>query len=125
MERKSRNEIMAEINRLQGELAAIEAAKISENLPLFTEEVLNLCDCVGKGFRSGNYYAPDRFYSEIPGVKNIRFKQVKNNGEWVTGILVKLYDKRGFDLPQTLEVRGTTFYIHFIESENFVSEVLD
>lgn len=118
MERKSRNQIMAEINRLQGELAAIEAAKISENLPLFTEEVLNLCDCVGKGFRSGNYYAPDRFYSEIPGVKNIRF-------ESAGAILVKLYDKRGYDLPETIEVRGKAFCVHFTESKNYVSEVLD
>ena len=63
----------AEINRLRAEIFCTEKRMEEENFPLLIEEILNLRQGVGEGYRSGDYYAPDRYYSSIAGVKNIRF----------------------------------------------------
>lgn len=119
MERQSRqrNEIMAEINKLEGMLTAIRIKKIESNTPLLIEEVLNLIDGVGEGFESASHWAPKRYYSKIQGVKNIRF-------EW-DRIVVKLLDRRGYDLPPTITIRGEKYKVYFMESKNFTEEVLD
>lgn len=119
MERQSRqrNEIMAEINRLEGMLTAIRIKKIEDNTPLLVEEVLNLIDGVGKGFEGASFWAPKRYYSRIPGVKNLRF-------EW-NRIVVKMLDRRGYDLPPTITIRGEKYTLYFMESKNFTEEVLD
>lgn len=113
----SRNAIMAQINKLQSYLEVMKLKHIQENTPVLIEESLNLLDGVGEGFVGATYYAPDRYYSRIEGIKNLRM--------WRDEVVVKLLDKRGYDLPETIEVRGKKYKVTFVESKNFTEEVLD
>jgi hypothetical protein len=108
---------MAEINRLEAQLATLRLRQIEHNTPLFIEEVLNLLDGVGEGFVGASFWAPKRYYSKIQGVKNIRF-------EW-NRIVIKMLDRRGYDLPPTINIRGEKYTLYFVESKNFTEEVLD
>lgn len=113
----SRNEIQSQINRLQSYLESMKNKNRQKNTPILIEECLNLLDGVGEGFVGATYYAPDRYYSRIEGVKNLRIR----GGE----LTVKVVDKRGYDLPKTIEVRGEEYTITFTHSERFTEEVLD
>jgi hypothetical protein len=115
MEKKV-NEMMAEINRLKGEIFAIENNLTNENTPILVEEILNLFQGVGTGYIEGDYYAPDRVYSRIEGVKNIRFD---DKGV----ILVKVTSPKGYLLPSSVVIEGREFKIIFAESENYSDEV--
>jgi hypothetical protein len=98
MEKKV-NEMMAEINRLKGEIFAIENNLTNENTPILVEEILNLFQGVGDGFVDGDYYAQDRVYSRIKGVKNIRL----NNPDT---ILDKVTSPKGYLLPSSVVIEG-------------------
>ena len=108
--------MMAEINRFKGEIFAIENNLIYENTPILVEEILNLCQEVGDGYVKGDYYAPDRVYSRIEGVKNIRYE-----GE--NTILAKVTSPKGYLLPSSVVIEGREFKIIFAKSDNYSDEI--
>lgn len=87
----------ATINKLLGEIHQIEESMITSNSGKFEEEVRNLLDGVGKGFVGGDYYAPTRYYSSIPGVKNIRFHRSYDD---VVTVEVKITSPKGRLIPK-------------------------
>lgn len=109
-------EIYEEIAKLQNELAMVKAKKVNENTGKFVEEVYNLIHGVGKGFVESDYYAPTRYYSQIPGVKNIRFNSDKE-------LLVKVVSPVGYCLPESIELDNKTYHVYFMESKNFCEKV--
>lgn len=102
------------INRLLGEIHAEEKRITNSNYAKFEEEVRNLIDCVGKGFTGGDYYAPRRYYSEIPGVKNIRFND-HVSGHDTAVIDVKVTSSEGYLLPK--KILG--YDVVFTQSSNY------
>ena len=110
-------EIDKMIDDIQCEINALEAKKwtlinnyaIANGAKLF-EEVLNCYNSCGKGFVQGDYYAPSRYYSEIPGVKNIRLtkagwrREMLKDCDYVCEI--KIVDKRGLHLANYWENQG-------------------
>ena len=109
------NEIQAQINALEAKKAEIINSLTSENEVILHEEILNLIDGVGDGYISGDYYAPNRYYSKIKGVKNIR-----RYGD--TDILVKVVSPSGYLLPDKLNIRGNEMHIVFTDSSKFEDE---
>ena len=113
------NQLKAEINRLKAEVACREAGMKDQNSLLLIEEVRNLRQKVGEGFVSGDYYAPERYYSKIEGVKNIR--RAAFDGE--PHILVKVTSPKGELLPKEITVEGTTYQIVYIESRKYKGKI--
>ena len=102
---KNVNELLKERNFIDAQIAAIESGITSENEVIFISEVLNLLDGVGENFVSGDYYAPDRMYSNIKGVKNIRLIDRE--------IYVKVTAPSGYLLPDSLRIRGNAYVVRF------------
>ena len=96
-------------------IAAIENNITSNNGVMLIREILDLLSGVGDGFRTGDYYAPDRFYSAISGVKNIRI--------FNTDVFVKVTTPSGYLLPKKITIHDTEYRINCIKSSNFNSEV--
>lgn len=113
-------ELKTKINALQAELQCIETGIREENTRILIEEVLNLLDGVGDGFRMEDYYASTRYYSRIPGVKNIRV--VESNP--LPTIKVKVTSPKGELLPREIEVRGQVYKVTLVESKRY-DETMD
>lgn len=109
-------ELQTEINKLYGEIAVIEQEKLSTNIGMFVEEVRNLLCGVGEGFVEGDYYATTRYYSSIPGVKNIRMVDECN-------ILVKVGSPSGYLLPNNIDIDGKNYSIAFTESKKYREKI--
>lgn len=88
----------ATINKLLGEIHQIEESMTSSNSGKFEEEVRNLLDGVGEGLVEGDYYAPTRYYSTIPGIKNIRIHRDYFND--TTTVEVKVTSPKGRLIPK-------------------------
>ena len=101
---QKRNEIEAAIMELQQGFIDINSR------PFFVE-ILNLMDGVGSGFVAGDYYAPDRYYSHIPGIKNIRICDDK--------IVVKLLSPKGKLIPNKVIMDDFAYTVKFIYSEDY------
>ena len=101
---EKRNEIEARIMELRQDF-------INTYSRQFFIEVLNLISGVGDGFVSGDYYAPDRYYSHIPGIKNIRICDNQ--------VVVKLLSPRGKLLPNKVITDDTVYTVKFIYSEYY------
>jgi len=114
---KTRKKLTEQINKLQGELAALERKQVSQIYGKLVEETLNLLSGVGEGYIDEDYYAPDRYYSSIDGVKNIR---ISGNDDVVT---VKLY--QNIILPNTIEVDGKIYSIKVIYSKNYSHKIIN
>ena len=68
--------LIQERNRIDSEIIAIESGIKDENTKILIKEILNLQNGVGAGFVESweyDHYVPCRYYSQIAGVKNIRF----------------------------------------------------
>lgn len=115
--KKTVNEMKAELNRLTAKIVAVEKNITSDNEVILMEEALNLFHGVGEGFRAKDYYAPDRYYSRIPGVKNIRFDGCSES------IVVKIDSPVGLLLPSTVIVDGRRFSVEFNSSSLYNNEV--
>jgi len=110
------NSLKAKINALQGEIAAIEAGKVNNNIAPMTTAVRNFEDCVGSGYVAGDYYAPQRYYVEgVPGVKNIRWDDKWVGEQRVNYLRVKVTSPAGYLLPEKI----CGYDIVFDESKNF------
>ena len=110
------NEMTALRNKLDAAIIAETTKRTEANADLLREEIMNLIDGVGSGFTEGDYYAPDRYYSGIKGVKNIRFSDSST-------ILVKILSPVGELLPNTIEVRDKEYVVTFTESDKYSSTV--
>ena len=109
------NELKAQKNRIDSIIESIEKKITSQNEVILIEEISNLIDGVGDGYRESDYYAPARYYSAISGVKNLRM-----HGDEIT---VKIISPRGENLPDEIMVRGKKYKISIIESSKFCSTV--
>lgn len=109
---RSVSDITEEIDYLVG-ICSFERNEAKENnRSILVTEILNLWNGVGDGYIDGDYYAPNRYYSKIPGVKNIR--------NWNdNGILVKVCSRVGYLLPDTVDVNGKTISVTFCESSKY------
>lgn len=104
------------INELNAFIEEKENETRSKNEILLRKEICNLMDGVGEGFKEGDYYAPNRYYSSIPGVKNIRLSRGFSIPD---SVIVKVYSQNGYLLPDRIEVMGEIYRIEFIKSKNY------
>lgn len=85
------------------------------NKRILLKESKNLLNKEGEGFIEGDYYAEDRYYSEIIGVKNIRFCE--------SNLEVKLDDDVKKFLPKKVKIdRGDfidTYKVVFFYSKSY------
>jgi len=107
LEKMTINEKTALRNKLEAEIEAFFNQVSDKNSIILVEEVKNLIDRVGEGFVQGDYYAPDRYYSRIPGVKNIRIRRPAT-------ISVKLYSY--VPLPEKITLDGDEYKVETFES---------
>jgi hypothetical protein len=111
------NSLVDEINYLSGIASSSRDAIKEENRPTLISEILNLWNGVGEGYVEGDSYAPNRYYSKIPGVKNIRLNGNDDK------ILVKVRSQRGYLIPDTVNINGGEVSITFYESEKYSDEM--
>lgn len=109
------NSLMAQKNAIEAQIIALQDQLVCENATAFVEEVLNLLSGVGDGYVAGDYYAPNRYYSQIKGVKNIRMTR----GE----IWVKVTTPSGYLLPDMVRIGNDTYSVIFDKSTKFNNEV--
>ena len=112
---KQINILIQRLNEIDAAITAIENNITADNAVVFVKEVLNLLSGVGDGFISGDYYAPDRYYSQIKGVKNIRLIDEE--------IWVKVTTPSGYLLPEKIKIHDTEYRVICSQSTNFDNEV--
>ena len=112
------NELTAQRNAIDAKIMAIEKKIMDSNYEKFVEEIMNLRDNAGKGFTAGDYYAGNRYYSEIPGVKNLRWCNYDENGN-PTSIDVKITSPKGMLIPRNVEIGDWRLTVIFTESKNY------
>ena len=103
--------LIQERNKIEAKIMELHQDFININSRQFFIEVLNLINGVGDGFVSGDYYAPDRYYSHIPGIKNIRICDDK--------IVVKLLSPRGKLIPNKVITDDTVYTVKLVYSNNY------
>lgn len=113
---KNVNELIALRNRIEARIYAIETFRFNKNSERLYEEIKNLFDGCGKGFVPGDDYAPDRYYSNIPGVKNIREEYGKT-------IIAKLYSPVGHILPKKIQIEDKEYIVEFEYSRKYSNEI--
>ena len=109
------NSLMAQKNAIEAQIIALQEQLTIDNAVAFVEEVLNLLSGVGEGYVAGDYYAPNRYYSKINGVKNICMM----SGE----IWVKVTTPSGYLLPDVVRIGSDTYAVIFDKSSKFDYEV--
>ena len=118
---KELNELMAQRNAIEAQISAITKNIKDQNSIILIEEVRNLRDGVGEGFVSRDYFAPDRYYSRIDGVKNIRLQRSYLTGSPV--VVVKVSSACGQIMPSTIRVDECDIEVEIIYSEKYNSEL--
>ena len=78
------------------------------------EEATRLVKRSGKNFVKGDQDAPDRVFSDIPGVKNIRFSDIDPKGT----LCVKTHGKVG--IPDSITVKGKVYKL----KELYTNEII-
>lgn len=119
---RTASEIMAKINALQAELDHIVYGITNSNTQMLIEEVTNLLDGVGDGYVEGDYYAPSRYYSNIPGVKNIRIFNPDTLYDYHR-VIIKIVSPIGKNFPDSVVVRGIKYKIVLDKSTRYSNEV--
>lgn len=109
---RSVSDITEEINYLRGICSFLSNETKENNRSILVTEILNLWNGVGDGYVEGDYYASNRYYSKIPGVKNIRNCN-KNQ------ILVKVISPAGYLLPNSVTINGEEITLVFEESTKY------
>lgn len=118
------NELMEMNNEITAEIRCKRSNAICKNTRILDAEVRNLLDGVGDGYTAEDCYAPDRYYSSIDGVKNLRIHLEMGDGkESVRVIIVKLLSPKGKLLPETISVRNKKYKIEFWRSKRYDSTV--
>lgn len=119
---KSTNQLIAEKNRIEAQIMAIEERYESENATLLCEELKNLLDGVGKGYRPRDYYAEARYYSQIDGVENLRYGRYDSECD-THYIYVKIKSPAGYLLPDEIEIEEVKYKFDFFESKRYSDEI--
>jgi len=119
------NELIQKRNKIAAEIAAIENNISENNKAVLFSEILNLRDGVGDNFIEEDDHAEARYYSSIPGVKNIRFGR-HDHEDKTTLVLVKIESPAGKlllaeDDPFLLD--GSKYRLGFISSKYATDEV--
>ena len=109
------NILLQRRNEIDAEIAAIENNMVAENAITLVKEILNLLSGVGEGYVPGDCYAPDRYYSKIEGVKNLRLID--------GGIYVKVTAPSGYLLPGSVRIGDNTYVIRFNKSFAYFTAV--
>ena len=112
---KKVNELIVKKNEIEAQIASIESGITSENEVVLISEILNLLDGVGEGFVQGDYYAQDRYYSKLNGVKNIRIIGHE--------IYAKITTPSGYLIPSSLLIRDVKYRIMTVKSDHFSAEI--
>jgi len=118
LEKMTINQKVALKNKLETEIEAFFEKVADKNSIILVEEVKNLLDGVGEGFVEGDYYAPDRYYSRIPGVKNIR---IRVGFASPATIYVKLYYY--VPLPEKITLDGEECEVKTFESSRYSNKL--
>ena len=118
LEKMTINQKVALKNKLETEIEAFFEKVADKNTIILVEEVKNLLDGVGEGFVEGDYYAPDRYYSRIPGVKNIR---IRVGFTTPATICVKLYSF--VPLPEKITIDGEEYEVRTFESSRYSNKL--
>lgn len=118
LEKMTINEKTALKNKLEAEIEAFFQRETDKNSIILVEEVKNLLDGVGEGFVEGDYYAPDRYYSKTPGVKNIR---IRAGFTTPATIYVKLYTY--VPLPEKITLDGEEYEVKTFESRRYSNKL--
>jgi len=118
LEKMTINQKVALKNKLETEIEAFFEKVADKNSIILVEEVKNLLDGVGEGFVEGDYYAPDRYYSRIPGVKNIRIRVGFTSP---ATIYVKLYYY--VPLPEKITLDGEEYEVKTFESSRYSNKL--
>jgi len=118
LEKMTINQKVALKNKLETEIEDFYNEKADKNSIILVEEVKNLLDGVGEGFVEGDYYAPNRYYSKIPGVKNIR---IRRGFTTPATICVKLYYY--VPLPQKITIDGEEYEVKTFESSRYSNKL--
>ena len=108
---KTVNELIQKRNEIEAAIMELQQDFITCNSRQFFIEVLNLINGVGREFVAGDYYAPDRYYSQIPGIKNIRICDDE--------IVVKLLSPRGKLIPNKVITNDAIYTVKFVYSDNY------
>ena len=111
VEPKTVKELKEKRNALEAQIQCIEMSLKDKNAEILIKEILDLLDGVGD-YISSDYYAPNRVYSRIDGLKNIRFSGDKE-------ICAKITSPVGYLLPNSIEARGTMFDVVFYQSSKY------
>ena len=106
---------------MEAELQCVERSIRDKNTRMLLEEVLNLLDGVGEGFCVGDYYAPTRYYSRIPGVKNVRVVECNpyRTETFPSYLEVKVTSPKGELLPREITVRGQEYKVTLVKSRRY------
>lgn len=112
---KQINILMQRLNEIDAAITAIENNITSANGVVLIKEILNLLKGVGEGYVARDYYAPNRYYSQIKGVKNIRII----DGE----VWVKVTTPSGYLLPEKIKIHDTEYRVICSQSTKFNNEV--
>ena len=119
------NELKALSNKIESFIAIKEANLKTEIEYQLIEEIKNFMQGVGEGYTEGDYYAPNRYYSKIKGLKNLRhatftFNEVKGAIE-KPGFCLKILNP--LPLPESIEIDGQMYIIETMESKNFTNQI--
>ena len=112
---KKVNELIVKKNEIEAQIVAIQNNITSENEVVLISEVLNLLDGVGEGFVKGDYYAQDRVYSKLNGIKNLRI--IGNE------IYAKITTPSGYLIPSSILIRDVKYRITTFKSDHFSAEI--
>lgn len=133
MEKLTVAQLIEKKNEIEALIIAKENKITESNTPIFYTECLNLLRGVGlgvglDGYIEGDYYAPERYYSSIDGIKNIRIydSNIHFNLEEkkLAEIIVKVDSPKGYLISQeNVKLNGQEFTIEFIKSDNYTNQV--
>ena len=110
-------ELLEQRNQIESQIWGIEKEITDKNTVVLHNEISNLIDGVGKGYVEGDYYADTRYYSEINGVKNIRFGREDE-------IVVKIISPSGWLIPDVINVKSIEFKLSIAYSSKY-KEMID
>lgn len=117
------NELMMLNNEITAEIRHKRNDSIHKNTRVLDAEIRNLLDGVGDGYTPADHYAPNRYYSTICGIKNLRLGIAQEEQNPVRVIVVKLLSPKGRLLPDKIKVRNIDYKIEFWRSKNYISTV--
>lgn len=96
---------METMRRIQEKINALEAEKFMMLEKLTDEiflklltEIANLDTGCGSGYTPEDYYAGTRYYSDIDGIKNLRFVGNGNDTGAGRDLLIKVTSRKGYDI---------------------------